>query len=247
MLAVCPSLATITRGTTVQAAACLRNCLHDVPAQAICVAACYSVEWPLLIVCPSSVTITWLEALYTWLSPKVLPGEHSIHVISSSKVCYASRHACFCATETGLSSVVAKHPAAVHVILLFQESWWQCANHSLAEVQDVDKKLDLRQNPPTRHILITSYDLAQKLRGYERHFGMVICDESHALKNPASKRTQFFRALLGKGSAKRVLFLTGTPALSRPIELYTQVGTKASRPRAAAYPSLRRPHRCLPI
>ena len=94
----------------------------------------------------------------------------------------------------------------------------------------MDKKLDLRQDPPTRHIVITSYDLAQKLRGYERHFGMVICDESHALKNPASKRTQFFRALLGKGSAKRVLFLTGTPALSRPIELYTQVRLKGPSP-----------------
>ena len=96
-------------------------------------AACYNVEWPLLIVCPSSVTITWLEALYTWLSPKVLPGEHSIHVISSSKVCDASRHACVCATETGLVSAVASHPVAVYVILL-QESWWPCANHSLAEL-----------------------------------------------------------------------------------------------------------------
>ena len=57
-----------------------------VPVQAICIAACYNVEWPLLIVCPSSVTITWLEALLTWLSPKVLPERHDIHVISSSKV-----------------------------------------------------------------------------------------------------------------------------------------------------------------
>ena len=55
--------------------------------QAICVAACYNVEWPLLIVCPSSVTITWLEALYTWLSPIVLPKPQDIHVITSGKVC----------------------------------------------------------------------------------------------------------------------------------------------------------------
>ncbi len=54
--------------------------------QAICVAACYNVEWPLLIVCPSSVTITWLEALYTWLSPRVLPKPQNIHVITSGKV-----------------------------------------------------------------------------------------------------------------------------------------------------------------
>ena len=112
----------------------------------------------------------------------------------------------------------------MHVIMP-KKSQWPCATHKLAEVQDVGKKLDLSQDPPSRHIVITSYDLAQKLRGYERHFGMVICDESHALKNPASKRTQFFRALLGRNTAKRVLFLTGTPALSRPIELFTQVWT----------------------
>ena len=90
----CPPIAFHNQVRHVQAAACLSTDLHDVPLQAICVAACYNVEWPLLIVCPSSVTITWLEALYTWLSPKVLPGEHSIHVISSSKVCHASPHAC---------------------------------------------------------------------------------------------------------------------------------------------------------
>ena len=121
-----------------------------------------------------------------------------------------------------LASLPALHKAAKHVILP-EKSWWPCGAHSLGEVQDVGKKLDVSQAPPSRHIVITSYDLAQKLRGYERHFGMVICDESHALKNPASKRTQFFRALLGRGTAKRVLFLTGTPALSRPIELFTQV------------------------
>ena len=93
----------------------------------------------------------------------------------------------------------------------------------LGQVQDVEKKLDHTRDPPRRHIVITSYDLAQKLQGYERHFGMIICDESHALKTRTSNRTQFFRTLLARNIAKRVLFLTGTPALSRPIELYTQV------------------------
>ena len=90
-------------------------------------------------------------------------------------------------------------------------------------LQDVEKKLDHTRDPPKRHIVITSYDLAQKLQGYERHFGMIICDESHALKTRTSNRTQFFRTMLARNIAKRVLFLTGTPALSRPIELYTQV------------------------
>ena len=90
-------------------------------------------------------------------------------------------------------------------------------------LQDVEKKLDFTRDPPERHIVITSYDLAQKLRTYERHFGVIICDESHALKNRESQRTQFFQHLFSRNIAKRVLFLTGTPALSRPIELFTQV------------------------
>lgn len=91
-------------------------------------------------------------------------------------------------------------------------------------LQDVDKKLDLAHGPPTtRHIVIASYDCAQKLRGYERHFGMVICDESHALKSPGSKRTQFFEHLTAAGGpVRRLIFLTGTPLLSRPIEAFTQ-------------------------
>ena len=86
------------------------------------------------------------------------------------------------------------------------------------------KKLDLSaRSPPRRHIVVTTYDLAQKLRGYERHFRLVIADESHSLKNPATKRAQFFQRLLAPGGNVRcALFLTGTPAMSRPIELWTQ-------------------------
>ena len=97
----------------------------------------------------------------------------------------------------------------------------------------MEKKLDHTRDPLKRHIVITSYDLAQKLQGYERHFGMIICDESHALKTRTSNRTQFFRTLLARNIAKRVLFLTGTPALSRPIELYTQACFTPSVPAAS--------------
>lgn len=91
-------------------------------------------------------------------------------------------------------------------------------------LQDVDKKLNLGGTLPSRHIVIASYECAQKLRGYERHFGMLICDESHMLKSPVSKRTQFFTDLVvSRGTVRRLIFLTGTPVLSRPSELFTQV------------------------
>lgn len=52
-------------------------------------------------------------------------------------------------------------------------------------------------------------------------FGIVICDESHALKSHSTKRTQFIWPVVQK--AKRAILITGTPALSRPIELFPQV------------------------
>ena len=72
-------------------------------------------------------------------------------------------------------------------------------------------------------ILIVSYDLlsrcADQLRGVG--FRSVIMDESHCLKNPKAARTRAATPLLR--AARRVLLLSGTPALSRPVELFTQI------------------------
>jgi len=46
-------------------------------------------------------------------------------------------------------------------------------------------------------------------------------DESHFLKSPKAARTQAAQKLLN--SARRVVMLSGTPALSRPAELYPQI------------------------
>ncbi|XP_021921060.1 SWI/SNF-related matrix-associated actin-dependent regulator of chromatin subfamily A-like protein 1 isoform X2 [Zootermopsis nevadensis] len=72
-------------------------------------------------------------------------------------------------------------------------------------------------------ILITSYDLMtrQQRELKEMDFGVCIMDESHFLKSTKSARTQAAGNLLE--SAKRVIMLSGTPALSRPVELYPQI------------------------
>ncbi len=57
-----------------------------VSAQAICVAACFHADWPLLVVCPSSMMLTWLELLSDWLPPDLLPDPANLVVITSSKV-----------------------------------------------------------------------------------------------------------------------------------------------------------------
>nr|DBA19612.1 TPA: hypothetical protein GDO54_015415 [Pyxicephalus adspersus] len=128
--------------------------------QAICMAAYYKKEWPLLVVAPSSVRFTWAEAFHRWL-PSIRPD--SINVI-----------------VTG------------------------------------------RDSQSASLINIVSYDLLGKMdKHITANFKVIIIDESHFLKNVKTARCKSAMPLLK--SAKRVILLSGTPAMSRPAELYTQI------------------------
>ncbi|CAB3376895.1 Hypothetical predicted protein [Cloeon dipterum] len=129
--------------------------------QALAVANYYKEDWPLLIVCPSSVRFSWAESFRMWL-PSV--PWHEVVVMTNGKEFVA----------------------------------------------------DAR-------ILIISYDLLTRQKDMleKMKFGVVIMDESHSVKNTKSKRSEAAGKLVR--SAKRLLMLTGTPALSRPIELYSQL------------------------
>ncbi|NXE60875.1 SMAL1 protein, partial [Calcarius ornatus] len=128
--------------------------------QAICIAAYYQQEWPLLVVTPSSVRFTWKEAFHRWL-PSLSPG--STNVIVSGK-----------------------------------------------------------DNLTGSLINIISFDLLSRMdKQLKSTFQVVIVDESHFLKNTKTARCQAAMPLLK--AAKRVILLSGTPAMSRPAELYTQI------------------------
>ena len=72
-------------------------------------------------------------------------------------------------------------------------------------------------------VTILSYDLAVKLSDLieARAFRIVIADECHALRNIETKRSKTLVPIISK--AERTLLLSGTPALSRPIELFPQI------------------------
>lgn len=77
---------------------------------------------------------------------------------------------------------------------------------------------------PDSDIVIVNYDILAKLSNALKatEWDLLISDESHYLKNPRAQRTQ---AVLGDRNtspipAKRRVFLTGTPILNRPIELF---------------------------
>ena len=77
-------------------------------------------------------------------------------------------------------------------------------------------------------VVVVSYDLAAKMSTEltQKAFKMVIADESHYLKSGDTLRTKTLTPIIK--SAKRAILITGTPALSRPMELFPQVRWRMS-------------------
>lgn len=87
----------------------------------------------------------------------------------------------------------------------------------------IDTSKDLL--PRGHHVYIINYDLLIRnpIFGKLRSFGfnLVICDESHRLKNESAKRTKKVLRKHGLlGTAARMWFLTGTPSKGRPMDLF---------------------------
>jgi len=88
--------------------------------------------------------------------------------------------------------------------------------------------------PAHEHIVIINYDILKKYEKWIRYaeWDLLIVDEAHYLKNPKAQRTVNVigaRSRYGKYSdeipAKRKLYLTGTPIVNRPIELFPLISS----------------------
>lgn len=88
---------------------------------------------------------------------------------------------------------------------------------------DIQYMVSAKDYIGNQEVLIVSHDLMSRCSDklVERGFGCIIIDESHNLKNHKAKVTQSAGKLCK--AAKRVVLLSGTPALSRPKELYSQL------------------------
>lgn len=132
--------------------------------QSIGIAQWFRQDWPLLIVCPSSLRLQWRDSIVEYLS------------------------------DVSLNDIL------------------------------IVKKIN--ETLPKIAITIISYDLMARMRSQfslesKQIYNCVILDESHYIKTDSAARTEAVH-LLAK-SSKRVILLTGTPALSRPMELFTQI------------------------
>ena len=72
-----------------------------------------------------------------------------------------------------------------------------------------------------RNVIIINYDILKKFSTILRatHFDCLVCDEFHYIKSLRAQRTKEVLALAP--NINSILLLSGTPLLSRPVELFT--------------------------
>jgi len=100
-------------------------------------------------------------------------------------------------------------------------NWWREIDFWIEEdAQVIYKTKDELTNKP---FIVISYDLAvRKFKELNKiEWTSIVCDESHYLKSRNAKRVKVLNQMVSK--APHTLLLSGTPALSKPCELFTQL------------------------
>lgn len=84
----------------------------------------------------------------------------------------------------------------------------------------IDSQTIFSEIPYNTQVIIINYDILKKFKNdlLMAKFDCLIADEAHLLKNSIAQRSKIVK-LLTK-NIPSILFLTGTPLLSRPIELF---------------------------
>jgi SWI/SNF-related matrix-associated actin-dependent regulator 1 of chromatin subfamily A len=168
--------------------------------QAIAAMSAYRKEWPLLVLTPSSARYHWEAEIRQWLKDVDMEERKEAPKVDNN---WDGRKIQMIKPEAKKEGELEKE--AVNVLTS-------------------GKSHIFRKDGKTKAVIV-SYGLIVSLINNQRitpgMFKAIIVDESHALKNKASKRTIAVLPLL-KAASRRVL-LSGTPALARPSELWPQI------------------------
>lgn len=172
--------------------------------QSIASMSVYHKEWPLLILTPSGARYHWEAEFRNWLG------------VDGAAVKKAEEQA------QGQERVSSTS------ILLGNDKSFNLLRDSQIHVL-TSSKVKVLPNKGTK-VVICSYGLAPMLAQNKQivpgMFRCAIADESHMMKNSKSKRTQFLLPVLK--ACKRCVLLSGTPAFSKPVELWPQLQILAS-------------------
>ncbi|CAN1279726.1 DNA annealing helicase and endonuclease ZRANB3 [Linum perenne] len=195
--------------------------------QAIAAAACIRDSWPVLILSPSSLRLHWASMIQQWLD---IPPSDIVVVLSQWSGSNRGGFSLLSSAKDtinldGLFNIISydvvpklqntlmasKFKASV--MLIFYRMYEDACLPMLMELGSMIQDL---QQALSDTSLITLFILPMA-----RFIQIVIADESHFLKNAQAKRTTASLPVIK--NAKYAILLSGTPALSRPIELFKQL------------------------
>jgi SNF2 family DNA or RNA helicase len=164
----------------------------------------YSNEWPLLVLCPSSARYHWASECRKWL------GRDSPINASTTGDNNSDNDGSDSKPHVDSSKLLL--PSQVHVLTASKDP--------VFPTSDTKVVVCSYGLVPT---MVANGDITPGL------FKCAIVDESHMLKNKSAKRTLGLIPILRDGATTRCVLLSGTPALSRPGELWPQleiIGTR---------------------
>ena len=113
------------------------------------------------------------------------------------------------------------HPALVVCPSIVKYNWLNETQKWLGSTY-TSGIIDKGSSPvPDTDIVVINYDIVNKKKDelLERGFKTIVCDESHYLKNYKAARTKATLEIVKE--CESVLFLSGTAATNRPVELWT--------------------------
>ena len=126
----------------------------------------------------------------------------------------------YIANNPDIKKVLVVCPATLKYNWYNETLKWLPANANTVDVLE-SKKVNLLYKETRVHII--NYDIVSAWKEVlvNHKFDLLVLDEAHYLKNPTAKRTKAIKFLSKK--IKKIIPLTGTPAVNRPIELYNAI------------------------
>ena len=151
-------------------------------------------SWPILVICPNTLKLNWQDEATKWLGKK-----HKVVVLRNRDL--PILHARVPKGEDPASVPMLMSPGKKKKTIKNAVAWMR--EHS---------------------VIIVNYD---KLKKWSEYFvalnpNFVVFDESHYVKGN-SHRSRICKQMMEEISPEYILMLTGTPVMSRPVELIRQL------------------------
>lgn len=130
--------------------------------------------------------------------------------------------------NSDLKKILIVGPASLKINWFKELTKWLVREYVVSIVTAKDGWYVSDYSRPT--IMIINYDILTKFHDevHGQEWDLLVCDECHKMKNPRTIRTREIvglydknlKQIVGRIRAKRNIFLTGTPLLNRPAELW---------------------------